>query len=49
MKVARKKMGHKDAEKSANTVIGRWDKDKDGKVTMEEYLDYNKPNWRDEM
>mmetsp|Transcript_39169 Transcript_39169/g.101294 ORF Transcript_39169/g.101294 Transcript_39169/m.101294 type:complete len:96 (-) Transcript_39169:49-336(-) len=46
---ARSKMGHKDAEKSAKKVMDRWDIDKDGKITVEEYLDYNRPNWRDEL
>merc|ERR1712048_1428587 len=45
---ARGQMGHKDPHSSANRVLERWDKDGNTKISVEEYLDGVKPDWRNE-
>jgi len=45
---ARKQMGHKDPVADAHKVLGLWDKNRDGNISLEEFLDYNRPHWRDE-
>mmetsp|Transcript_6312 Transcript_6312/g.10654 ORF Transcript_6312/g.10654 Transcript_6312/m.10654 type:complete len:142 (+) Transcript_6312:122-547(+) len=46
--MARKQMGHRDPAADARKVLGLWDENHDEKISLQEFLDYNRPHWRDE-
>lgn len=46
---ARSQMGHQDPAADAHRVIGLWDQNRDEKITLEEFLDYTRPHWQDQV
>mmetsp|Transcript_76310 Transcript_76310/g.138986 ORF Transcript_76310/g.138986 Transcript_76310/m.138986 type:complete len:718 (-) Transcript_76310:57-2210(-) len=46
---ARSQMGHQDPVADAHRVIGLWDQNHDEKITLEEFLDYTRPHWQDQV
>mmetsp|Transcript_3884 Transcript_3884/g.5995 ORF Transcript_3884/g.5995 Transcript_3884/m.5995 type:complete len:93 (+) Transcript_3884:68-346(+) len=46
---ARRQGGWDNPEEHAKGTVKKWDANGDAHVTLEEYLDFNEPKWRNEL